>query len=120
MKPPTHWMHADELRRRYPRVEVNPRALFVDEGDVLTSAGTAAGIDLCLHIVRRDFGAAVAAEVGRRMVVAPQREVRPGAVRVARPAGPGPGQRARPGAGVGDRAAARARPPSRSWAEQAG
>ncbi|GAA3468503.1 GlxA family transcriptional regulator [Nonomuraea roseola] len=70
----THWMHADELQRRYPRVDVNPRALFVDEGDVLTSAGTAAGIDLCLHIVRRDFGAAVAAEVGRRMVVAPQRE----------------------------------------------
>ncbi|MEV2269406.1 GlxA family transcriptional regulator [Nonomuraea africana] len=70
----THWMHADELRSRYPRISVNQRALYVDEGDILTSAGTAAGIDLCLHIVRGDFGAAVAAEVGRRMVVAPQRE----------------------------------------------
>ncbi|WP_431894371.1 GlxA family transcriptional regulator [Nonomuraea sp. bgisy101] len=70
----THWMHADELRRRYPRVSVNRRALYVDDGDILTSAGTAAGIDLCLHIVRGDFGAAVAAEVGRRMVIAPQRE----------------------------------------------
>ncbi|MEU7900406.1 helix-turn-helix domain-containing protein [Nonomuraea sp. NPDC049152] len=70
----THWMHADELRQRYPQVTVNPRALYIDEGDILTSAGTAAGIDLCLHIVRNDFGAAVAAEVGRRMVIAPQRE----------------------------------------------
>lgn len=70
----THWMHADELQKRHPRISVNPRALYVDEGDILTSAGTAAGIDLCLHIVRRDFGAAVAAEVGRRMVIAPQRE----------------------------------------------
>ncbi|WP_157252952.1 GlxA family transcriptional regulator [Nonomuraea typhae] len=70
----THWMHAEELARRHPRVRVNPRALYVDDGDILTSAGTAAGIDLCLHIVRTDFGAAVAAEVGRRMVIAPQRE----------------------------------------------
>jgi AraC family transcriptional regulator, transcriptional activator FtrA len=70
----THWMHADELRRRHPRVRVNERALYVDEGQILTSAGTAAGIDLCLHLVRRDFGAAVAAEVGRRMVIAPHRE----------------------------------------------
>ncbi|MET9342263.1 helix-turn-helix domain-containing protein [Nonomuraea sp. NPDC003804] len=70
----THWMHAADLRRRHPRVRVNERALYLDDGDILTSAGTAAGIDLCLHIVRRDFGAAVAAEVGRRMVIAPQRE----------------------------------------------
>ncbi|HET6499766.1 MAG TPA: helix-turn-helix domain-containing protein [Amycolatopsis sp.] len=70
----THWMHADELRRRHPRVRVTERALYVDEGEILTSAGTAAGIDLCLHVVRRDFGAAVAAEVGRRMVIAPHRE----------------------------------------------
>jgi transcriptional regulator GlxA family with amidase domain len=70
----THWMHADELRRRHPRVRVNERALYVDEDQILTSAGTAAGIDLCLHLVRRDFGAAVAAEVGRRMVIAPHRE----------------------------------------------
>jgi len=70
----THWMHAEELRQSYPQVHVNESALYVDDGDILTSAGTAAGIDLCLHIVRQDFGTAVAAEVGRRMVVAPHRE----------------------------------------------
>ncbi|MPY59944.1 helix-turn-helix domain-containing protein [Streptomyces spongiae] len=70
----THWMYADELRRRHPRVRVNERALYVDDGDILTSAGTAAAIDLCLHIVRGDYGTAAAAEVGRRMVVAPHRE----------------------------------------------
>ncbi|MGP3928242.1 GlxA family transcriptional regulator [Streptomyces sp. 8N616] len=70
----THWMYADELRRRYPRVRVNEQALYVDDGSILTSAGTAAAIDLCLHIVRRDFGSAAAAEVGRRMVIAPHRE----------------------------------------------
>ncbi|MET9514540.1 helix-turn-helix domain-containing protein [Streptomyces sp. NPDC002994] len=70
----THWMYADELRRRHPRVDVNEHALYVDGGDILTSAGTAAAIDLCLHIVRGDYGTAAAAEVGRRMVVAPHRE----------------------------------------------
>jgi transcriptional regulator GlxA family with amidase domain len=70
----THWMYAPELRRRHPRVRVAEDALYVDEGDVLTSAGSAAAIDLCTHIVRGDFGAAAAAEVGRRMVVAPHRE----------------------------------------------
>ncbi|MEV6396229.1 helix-turn-helix domain-containing protein [Streptomyces sp. NPDC051907] len=70
----THWMHAEELRRRFPRVRVDERALYIDRGSILTSAGTAAGIDLCLHIVRQDFGSAVAAEVGRRMVVAPHRQ----------------------------------------------
>ncbi|NGO41144.1 helix-turn-helix domain-containing protein [Streptomyces sp. YC419] len=70
----THWMYADELRRRHPRVRVNERALYVDDGSILTSAGTAAAIDLCLHIVRHDYGSAAAAEVGRRMVVAPHRE----------------------------------------------
>ncbi|MBR7672859.1 DJ-1/PfpI family protein, partial [Streptomyces daliensis] len=70
----THWMYADELRRRHPRVRVDERSLYVDDGDVLTSAGTAAAIDLCLHIVRRDYGTAAAGEVGRRMVVAPHRE----------------------------------------------
>lgn len=70
----THWMYADELRRRHPKVTVDEHPLYVDDGTVLTSAGTAAGLDLCLHIVRTDFGAAVAAEVGRRMVVAPHRE----------------------------------------------
>lgn len=70
----THWMYADELRRRFPNVRVSEDALYVDEGSVLTSAGTAAGLDLCLHIVRQDFGSARAMEVSRRMVVAPHRE----------------------------------------------
>ncbi|WP_017620614.1 helix-turn-helix domain-containing protein [Nocardiopsis gilva] len=70
----THWMYAEELRRRHPAVRVDGDALYVDEGDVLTSAGSAAAIDLCLHIVRSDYGAAAAAEVGRRMVIAPHRE----------------------------------------------
>jgi AraC family transcriptional activator FtrA len=70
----THWMYAEELRRRFPQVRVSEDALYVDEGSVLTSAGTAAGLDLCLHIVRNDFGSARAMEVSRRMVVAPHRE----------------------------------------------
>jgi AraC family transcriptional regulator, transcriptional activator FtrA len=70
----THWMYADDLRRRYPKVTVDEHPLYIDDGDILTSAGTAAALDLCLHIVRQDFGAAVAAEVGRRMVLAPHRE----------------------------------------------
>jgi AraC family transcriptional activator FtrA len=50
----THWMHADELRERYPRARVDPDVLFVDDGNLVTSAGTAAGIDACLHLVRRE------------------------------------------------------------------
>jgi transcriptional regulator GlxA family with amidase domain len=70
----THWMYAEELRRRFPQVHVVEDALYVDQGSVLTSAGTAAGLDLCLHIVRNDFGSARAMQVSRRMVVAPHRE----------------------------------------------
>ena len=70
----THWMWADELARRFPAVKVDPRVLYIDEGDVLTSAGTAAGIDLCLHVVRLDFGAEAANITARRMVVAPHRD----------------------------------------------
>ena len=70
----THWAHAADLARRFPAVTVEPGVLFVDEGDVLTSAGVAAGIDLCLHLVRGDHGAAVANAVARRMVVAPLRD----------------------------------------------
>ncbi|HEX2192290.1 MAG TPA: helix-turn-helix domain-containing protein [Acidimicrobiales bacterium] len=70
----THWMHAAELARRYPRVKVDPKVLYVDAGDVLTSAGTSAGIDLCLHVVRQDHGAEVANAVARRMVVPPHRD----------------------------------------------
>jgi transcriptional regulator GlxA family with amidase domain len=70
----THWMNAHDLAHRYPAVQVDPGVLYVDDGDVLTSAGTAAAIDLCLHLVRRDHGAAVANEVARRMVAAPHRD----------------------------------------------
>jgi transcriptional regulator GlxA family with amidase domain len=69
----THWRYAAELQARYPEVHVDPSVLYVDEGRVLTSAGIAAGIDLCLHVVARDHGAAVANAVARRMVVAPHR-----------------------------------------------
>src|SRR3954447_6099187 len=71
----THWMHAEELAERYPQIDVDPRVLYVDAGDgIYTSAGTAAGIDLCLHIVRLDHGAEVANAVARRMVVPPHRD----------------------------------------------
>src|SRR6266487_4328786 len=70
----THWMHAGELARRYRRVRVDPRVLYVDDGDILTSAGSAAGIDLCLHLVRKDHGTAVANALARRIVVPPHRE----------------------------------------------
>ena len=70
----THWKFADELRRLYPRVLIDENVLFVDDGDVLTSAGLAAGIDLCLHIIRSDHGAQVANAVARYCVVPPWRE----------------------------------------------
>ncbi|MGH3357744.1 MAG: helix-turn-helix domain-containing protein [Nocardioidaceae bacterium] len=70
----THWRFAERLAERFPLVHVNPDVLFVDDGRILTSAGTAAGIDLCLHVVRRDFGADIAGRVARGMVVAPHRE----------------------------------------------
>jgi transcriptional regulator GlxA family with amidase domain len=69
----THWHHAAELRAGYPAVNVDDGVLYVDEGDVLTSAGSAAGIDACLHLVRRQHGAAAANAVARSMVVAPHR-----------------------------------------------
>jgi len=70
----THWMYAGTLAERYPEIDVDPDVLYVDEGDVMTSAGTAAGIDLCLHVVRLDLGAEIANAVARRMVVPPHRE----------------------------------------------
>ncbi|MFD4571876.1 GlxA family transcriptional regulator [Streptomyces sp. NPDC058417] len=70
----THWADAERLQRLFPEVRVDPDVLFIDDGDVLTSAGVAAGIDLCLHIVRRDHGTAVANEVARRTVVPPHRD----------------------------------------------
>jgi transcriptional regulator GlxA family with amidase domain len=70
----THWADAERLQRLFPQIKVDPNVLYVDDGDVLTSAGVAAGIDLCLHIVRRDHGSAVANAVARRTVVPPHRE----------------------------------------------
>ncbi|TMM35161.1 MAG: helix-turn-helix domain-containing protein [Actinobacteria bacterium] len=69
----THWMYTDELARRHPRATVVPNALYVEDGKLLTSAGTAAGIDLCLHLVRTVHGSEVATRLARRMVVPPQR-----------------------------------------------
>lgn len=70
----THWVHAAELARRFPAVDVRTEVLYLDEGDLLTSAGVTAGLDLCLHLVRKDFGSAVAANVARRLVMAPHRD----------------------------------------------
>ncbi|HTR73719.1 MAG TPA: helix-turn-helix domain-containing protein [Solirubrobacterales bacterium] len=70
----THWGWAAELAARFPTIEVEPEVLFVDEGDVLTSAGLSAGIDLSLHAIRTDHGAACADRVARHMVAAPHRE----------------------------------------------
>jgi transcriptional regulator GlxA family with amidase domain len=70
----THWMYASELARRHPRADVQPNALYVEDGRLLTSAGTAAGIDLCLHLVRMVHGSEVATRLARRMVVPPHRD----------------------------------------------
>jgi len=70
----THWLAADLLARRYPAIDVRPNVLYVDNGQILTSAGAAAGIDLCLHMVRRDHGSAVAADAARLSVVPLERE----------------------------------------------
>ena len=70
----THWADCAALAARYPSVHVDPGVLFVDDGDILTSAGSAAGIDLCLHIVRQDRGAEAAARVARALVVPPYRD----------------------------------------------
>ncbi|MFL6143072.1 MAG: GlxA family transcriptional regulator [Labedaea sp.] len=70
----THWRFADAFADRFPAALLDPDVLFVDDGDIVTSAGTAAGIDACLHLVRRELGAGPAAAIARRMVVPPQRE----------------------------------------------
>lgn len=70
----THWADAERFQELFPRVRLDPDVLFIDDGDILTSAGVAAGIDLCLHMVRRDHGAAVANDVARRTVVPPHRD----------------------------------------------
>ncbi|HEY2204364.1 MAG TPA: helix-turn-helix domain-containing protein [Pseudonocardia sp.] len=70
----THWRHVADFASRYPAARVDPDVLFVDDGDIITSAGTAAGIDACLHLVRREVGSAAATAIARRMVVPPQRD----------------------------------------------
>lgn len=70
----THWRHADDLARRFPRARVEPDVLYVEDGPVTTSAGTAAGIDACLHLVRQAYGPAAANTIARRMVVPPHRD----------------------------------------------
>src|SRR5258708_4776737 len=70
----TPWRYVEPLTSRYPSIKVEPDVLYVDEGSILTSAGSAAGIDLCLHIVRRDYGAEIANQVARRLVMPPHRD----------------------------------------------
>jgi len=70
----THWMNGVDFAHRFPEIDFDPVPLYIDEGDIITSAGTGSAIDACLHLVRQDHGAAVANEVARRMVVPPHRE----------------------------------------------
>lgn len=70
----THWRYTDLLASRFPRIQVEPDALYVDEGSILTSAGSAAGLDMLIHLVRKDFGARVANLVARRLVIPPHRQ----------------------------------------------
>ena len=70
----THWRHVEKLQRDYPLIEVRPDVLYVDNGRVLTSAGSAAGIDLGLHLIRRDYGPSIANEVARRLVLPAHRD----------------------------------------------
>lgn len=70
----THWRNGKKLLDRFPTILLDPDVLFVDDGDIITSAGTAAGIDACLHLVRRELGSAPANAIARRMVVPPQRD----------------------------------------------
>lgn len=73
-KATTHWRYIEALKTRYPAIDVIEDVLYQDEGDILTSAGSAAGIDLCLHVVRRDYGMEAANRVARRLVIPPHRD----------------------------------------------
>ncbi|WP_156761414.1 GlxA family transcriptional regulator [Microbacterium karelineae] len=70
----THWMYTDEMARRHPTIDVNPDVLYVQDDRIITSAGTAAGIDACLHLLRQEIGADLTNVIARRMVVPPQRD----------------------------------------------
>ena len=109
----THWAETDQLQRLFPKIDVDPNVLFIDDGDVLTSAGVAAGIDLCLHMVRRDHGTAVANEVARRTVVPPHRDGGQ-AQYIHRPV-PNPSWRPREAPGPGRWAASTSRSSCATW-----
>ena len=70
----THWRYAEAMAARFPKVEIEPDVLYVEDGPIFTSAGSAAGLDLCLHVVRSDYGPAIANQVARRLVIAPHRD----------------------------------------------
>ena len=70
----THWQYADQLAAGYPRVRVRPEALYLDQGSIVTGAGAAAGIDMCLHLIRREHGAALANTIARILVTPPHRD----------------------------------------------
>lgn len=70
----THWMYTDEMARTYPKIQVDPDVLYVQDGRIITSAGTAAGLDACLHLLRQELGAEMTNTIARRMVVPPQRD----------------------------------------------
>ena len=118
----THWMRTEPFRSFFPSVQLDPDVLYVDDGDVLTSAGNAAGIDLLLHVVRRDHGAEVANRVARRNVVAPWRDggqsqfsTAPAAPAQSRPRPGRPRTRpARPAPGTARRRRRASRPPAPS------
>ena len=76
----THWQYLPHLKEKYPDIDVEEDVLYVDEGDVITSAGSAAGIDASLHLIRRDFGSQVANSVARRLVMSPHRDGGTGAI----------------------------------------
>ncbi|SFU80690.1 DJ-1/PfpI family protein [Bradyrhizobium arachidis] len=69
-----HWAHTETLARRFPRTRVDANVLYVEDGNIMSSAGRAAGLDLCLHIVRRDFGSEIANRIAQRLVIAPHRD----------------------------------------------
>jgi len=73
-KATTHWMYADTMAKMYPLVDVDPDVLYVQDGRIITSAGTAAGLDACLHLLRQELGAELTNKIARRMVVPPQRD----------------------------------------------
>lgn len=73
-KATTHWLHAKELKNRYPKISIDPNVLYVDEGQVITSAGSAAGLDMFLHLIKKDHGSKIANQIAQRIVIPPHRE----------------------------------------------